>query len=488
MRSVQSKRLVALLLAVVLILSLAACGKKKPQETTAPIIEPPVSDETDPVVTESTETEPEETEAPVTEAPETEAKETEPTITEPVETEPAETEPVCEHKFYSNPKTVIPTCTSEGYTEYTCKLCDEKVKQDIKPKVEHLYVRSIIEYASCTTNGLEAMVCTYCGETKKDAFVDDSAIYKGIISYDEPIVLSGGTKNILEGESFYNSIFAPDENEIFWLNFNVTPLDLSGFTSAEGGSSLLKFQIGNSVHRIMLRAFKVDDKTVKLACQNNEGKNTDLTGVKLVEGETYSFVIEYELETQKYNVYLNDEIVGSNSMRLDYGASENYMLYLGSSGDWKFSDFEIFNSLHSFESTYTEYQVVEAYGHSTVFNIVNTVTLTHHQVEVGECENCGKIFEAEGVKGAEHNFNLVDRVADQETPMGFKIYGYEVYKCDCGYVLTVSANHKDGHFYDVDIYTGKNKCRCGSVLVDDMSVAYNGNADAGVIASGKGDN
>ena len=404
-----------------------------------------------------------------------------------METEPAETEPVCEHKFYNNPKHQIPTCQAEGYSEYTCKLCGEKVKQDIKPMVDHLYVHSFIEYASCTSPGLEAMVCTYCGETDKEAYLDDSVVYKGIISFDESITVDGVTKNILAEEDFYNKVFLPEENEMFWVNFNVKPIDLSDFTSAEGGSTLLKFQIGKNVHRIMLRAFKVDDKTVKLACQNNEGKNTELSGVTLTEGETYNFVIEYETESQKYNIYVNDEMVGSNSIRLDYGASEQYQLYVGSSGEWEFSDFELFNYSHSFEPVYREYQVVEAYGHAYVTKFSDAITFTHHQVEVNECERCGEIFEAKGVKGAEHKFVLMERIADQETDMNFKIYGYEVYKCDCGYVLTVSANHKDGHFYEVDIYTGKNKCRCGSVLVGEMSDAYNGNANAGVLISGKGE-
>lgn len=482
MKIMQKKRVIALLLVVVLVLSFASCGRKKQNDTTAPITNPPAPVETEPPITEPAETDPVETDPPITETAEPET-----TDTEPVETEPVETEPLCKHKFYNNPKTYIPTCTSEGYKEYTCKLCGEKVKQDIKPMVDHLYVRSFIEYASCTSNGLEAMVCTYCGETDKEAYLDGSVVYKGIIAFDEPIVSDDYAKNILAEEDFYNKVFLPEENEMFWVNFNVKPINLSDFTSAEGGATLLKFQIGKNVHRIMLRAFRVDDKTVKLACQNNEGKNTELSGVTLAEGETYNFVIEYEIEAQKYNIYINDELVGSNSVRLDYGASEQYSLYVGSSGEWEFSDFEIFNSSHSFEPVYREYQVVEAYGHSTVFNVVNTSTLTHHQVQVGECKHCGAILEAAGVKGAEHNFELLERVADQETLAGFKIYGYEVFKCDCGYVLTVSANHKDGHFYDVDIYTGKNMCRCGSVLVGELSDAYNGNANAGVLTNGKGE-
>lgn len=170
MKKNEIKSLIVILLALALAVSLIACGRK-PKETTVP------SDLTEPVETEPTVTEPPETEPPVTapvatEPPATEPVETEPVETEPPETEPVETEPLCEHKFYKNPKHQIPTCQAEGYDEYTCKICGEKVKMDFKPIVDHLYVREILEYASCTSGGKEAMVCTYCGDVKETMDVE----------------------------------------------------------------------------------------------------------------------------------------------------------------------------------------------------------------------------------------------------------------------------------------------------------------------------
>ena len=170
MKKIQVRTLLVMLLALAMVLSFAACGRK-PGETTAP------SDLTEPVVTEPTVTQPPETEpsvtAPIeTEPVEMEPPETEPLETEPPETEPVETEPLCEHKFYNNPKHQIPTCKAEGYDEFTCKLCGEKVQKNFKPIVGHLYVREIVEYASCTEDGKEAMVCTYCGDVKETMTVE----------------------------------------------------------------------------------------------------------------------------------------------------------------------------------------------------------------------------------------------------------------------------------------------------------------------------
>ena len=305
MKIMQKNRFIAFLLAVALLLSLSACGRGKQDDTAPPVTNPPSPAETDPVETEPVETAPPETEPVETEPTVSETAEPETTETEPVETAPVETEPLCEHKFYPNAKTVNPTCKEEGYKEYTCELCGEKVKKDIKPMVDHLYVTSIIESASCTSDGLEATVCTYCGETKKDAYQDEAATHKGIISYNEPITVNGMSKDLLEGEDFYNGIFSPEENEMFWLSFTLKPIELSSFTTAEGGSTLLKFQVGKNTHRIMLRAYRVDERSVKIMCQDSAGKSYELAGgTVLSEGEAYNFVIEYEIKTQKYNIYL----------------------------------------------------------------------------------------------------------------------------------------------------------------------------------------
>ena len=79
----------------------------------------------------------------------------------------------------------------------------------------------------------------------------------------------------------------------------------------------------------------------------------------------------------------------------------------------------------------------------------------------------------------------MERVSDGITDKGTVVYGYEVFECECGYRLTVSSNHADGHFYEGDKYTGKYICRCGDIFVDEFKNAYNGNETAGALISGR---
>lgn len=181
MKKFEVRSLLALLLAMMMVFTLVACGN-------ADDTLPPETDETEPVVTEPTETEPAETEPAETEPAETDPTETKPAeteppkhdpvetdppATEPAETEPAKTEPAdteCAHKFGKG-DVVIPTCQAEGYTEYTCTVCGETKTDSIKPKVGHLYVTTTITSASCTADGEIADVCSYCGDTKNSTVV-----------------------------------------------------------------------------------------------------------------------------------------------------------------------------------------------------------------------------------------------------------------------------------------------------------------------------
>ena len=131
----------------------------------------------------------------------------------------------------------------------------------------------------------------------------------------------------------------------------------------------------------------------------------------------------------------------------------------------------------SFCGQTTNEQTVDAIGHDYVTEIVASASFTHHSAEVTACKNCSTVASSTPLEA--HEFELAERVSDQETDAGVVTYGFELYRCDCGYVKRVNANHKDGHYYHLDMTTGKYACDCGSVLVGDMSSADNGNKNAG---------
>lgn len=124
-------------------------------------------------------------------------------------------------------------------------------------------------------------------------------------------------------------------------------------------------------------------------------------------------------------------------------------------------------------------QTVPAYGHVESLEILDSPTLTHHKVQVAICKFCSFNHEPVGVKGEEHVFTFVERVADQEDHTGLVEFGYELYKCDeCGYLLKVSSNHADGHYFEARSTDGKLACKCGAVI---GTHTHNGNKNEGPV-------
>ena len=175
MKKFEVRSLLAILMVAAMLFAFVACGgdsETLPPDSSVDATEPV---EVEPTETDPVEAEPDETEAPATEPAVTEPAATEPATTEPAETKPVETKPVeteavvteCAHKYGSGKK-VIPTCQAEGYTEYTCTECGETKKDDVLPKVDHLYVNVTLAATTCTEDGKTAEQCTYCGNTKNE--------------------------------------------------------------------------------------------------------------------------------------------------------------------------------------------------------------------------------------------------------------------------------------------------------------------------------
>ena len=61
---------------------------------------------------------------------------------------------------------VKPTCSLEGYTEYTCSGCDYVYRDSVLPKdaKNHSYKEYVVKSATCTETGLKCKECTACGD------------------------------------------------------------------------------------------------------------------------------------------------------------------------------------------------------------------------------------------------------------------------------------------------------------------------------------
>ena len=72
---------------------------------------------------------------------------------------------LCRHKNLTKGETVAPTCTTKGYTIYTCDQCGEVQHLDETEMIPHTRVEQPAVAATCTTPGKTAgSVCSVCDE------------------------------------------------------------------------------------------------------------------------------------------------------------------------------------------------------------------------------------------------------------------------------------------------------------------------------------
>lgn len=74
-----------------------------------------------------------------------------------------------EHDY--NTVVTAPTCTSHGYTTYSCKNCDDEYVSDFVEKTAHNYI-SAVTPPTCTSMGYTTYTCKDCGDTYKADYTD----------------------------------------------------------------------------------------------------------------------------------------------------------------------------------------------------------------------------------------------------------------------------------------------------------------------------
>lgn len=151
------KRIMILVLAFVMLLSLCACGKDQGEDTKPSETQPTV---TQPAVTQPSATQPTDPQEPS--QPTVPTDPSEPSVpsapTEP--SAPAE----CSHS-YRETGTKDPTCAKEGVLTFTCIYCDDSYVEYVA-KLEHTFVEATCE---------APMTCSVCGATEGEALGHDFA-------------------------------------------------------------------------------------------------------------------------------------------------------------------------------------------------------------------------------------------------------------------------------------------------------------------------
>lgn len=75
-------------------------------------------------------------------------------------------------------KTVEPTCTVSGYTEYKCSRCEKTEKGDIVEAKGHVWGKEYVvdKEASCAQKGQKSIHCTVCDEVQKESIIEIPAL------------------------------------------------------------------------------------------------------------------------------------------------------------------------------------------------------------------------------------------------------------------------------------------------------------------------
>ena len=105
------------------------------------------------------------------------------------------------HKHSYTKKVVKPTCTKDGYTQYTCQ-CGKVYKDDTTYKLGHLYLDwKVTKKATTTSTGIKECTCDRCGKGTITETIPKKKEIANVSSKVEVTTSFGKTKYILGNAS-----------------------------------------------------------------------------------------------------------------------------------------------------------------------------------------------------------------------------------------------------------------------------------------------
>ncbi|MBP3494758.1 MAG: InlB B-repeat-containing protein [Clostridia bacterium] len=79
----------------------------------------------------------------------------------------------CNHASAKKTNTIAPTCTTAGYTEYTCQGCGLVMKSDTIDATGHTWgPYTVTTAATATSSGTKTSACTTCGQKRESMYTD----------------------------------------------------------------------------------------------------------------------------------------------------------------------------------------------------------------------------------------------------------------------------------------------------------------------------
>ena len=80
----------------------------------------------------------------------------------------------CDHRYVAGAP-VAATCTTQGYTVYTCSLCKNSYQDNFVAALGHNYVKGNVVPATCTQTGYTVYTCSRCSDSKQDDITEKTA-------------------------------------------------------------------------------------------------------------------------------------------------------------------------------------------------------------------------------------------------------------------------------------------------------------------------
>ncbi len=122
------------------------------------------------------------------------------------------------------PVIIAPTCTSQGYTTYTCQVCFHSYRDDYVDAVGH-DMQSVITEPTCTTQGYTTHTCQTCGYHYNDSFTSALGHDYSIIAKVDPTCTEQGYTNhtCTRCDSSYRTDFVKATGHHYVLKDTVQP-------------------------------------------------------------------------------------------------------------------------------------------------------------------------------------------------------------------------------------------------------------------------
>ena len=156
----------------------------------------------------------------------------------------------CSHEFEN--KTVYSTCTTQGYTSHTCKICGYSYADNYKALASHSFTSQTV-YPTYFAGGYTVYKCRTCGYVYNDNFTSKLKVTKPTISS-----IKKGKKQFTV---YLTNLYGVDGVQIQYSTSKKFPKKSTKTVSTTKSSKAVKKLKGNKKYYVRVRGYKkVDGK------------------------------------------------------------------------------------------------------------------------------------------------------------------------------------------------------------------------------------